>query len=166
MKTYSKRLGEMKEVPDGEWVRVEVAEQLQELCEIYSRKVAMIHNGNGTMIELMLPLAPSVNTYYRYVNNRVMTSKKGRAYRKEIAAIVAAGRLKRFGDARLSIAITMHPPDRRRRDLDNVLKCLLDSLQHAGLFKDDSQIDKLSIERGERIKGGMLNVKITALEVR
>ena len=43
MKTYSKRLGEMKEVPDGEWVCVEVAEQLQELYETYSRKVAMIH---------------------------------------------------------------------------------------------------------------------------
>ena len=44
MKTYSKRLGEMKEVPDGEWVRVEVAEQLQELYEAYSRKVARIHS--------------------------------------------------------------------------------------------------------------------------
>ena len=116
------------------------------------------------MIELTLPLAPSVNAYYRYVGSRVLISKKGRAYRKEIAAIVAVSRLKRFGDARLSIAITMHPPDRRRRDLDNVLKCLLDSLQHAGLFKDDSQIDKLSIERGERIKGGMLNVKLTVME--
>lgn len=41
----------------------------------------------------------------------------------------------------------MVPPDRRKRDLDNLLKSLLDGLEGAGVFKDDAQIDDLQIVR-------------------
>lgn len=47
---------------------------------------------------------------------------------------------------RLSLYGEFYPPDRRRRDLDNVGgKVLLDSLQAAGLFDDDSQIKELHL---------------------
>ena len=49
-------------------------------------------------------------------------------------------------------------PDKRRRDLDNLLKATLDSLTHAGVWSDDSQIDALSIRRFPI--GGMLKVRI------
>jgi crossover junction endodeoxyribonuclease RusA len=39
------------------------------------------------------------------------------------------------------------PPDRRRRDLDNIQKPVLDALQHAGVYEDDSQIDLLVTRR-------------------
>ena len=39
------------------------------------------------------------------------------------------------------------PPDRRRRDLDNLLKPALDALQHAGVYEDDSQVDWLVARR-------------------
>jgi crossover junction endodeoxyribonuclease RusA len=39
-------------------------------------------------------------------------------------------------------------PDRYRRDLDNVCKAMLDALGHAGVYQDDSQIDRLEIVRG------------------
>ena len=48
-----------------------------------------------------------------------------------------AGRLMLSGD--------FYPPDARRRDLDNLLKCTLDSLVHAGLLEDDSQIKHIDI---------------------
>jgi len=38
-------------------------------------------------------------------------------------------------------------PDRRKRDLDNLLKCPLDALHHAKIICDDSQIDKITISR-------------------
>jgi len=56
--------------------------------------------------------------------------------------------------------IVVAPPDRRRRDLDNVLKSLLDSLEHAGVYTDDSQIRKLSIERSEPVENGRTFVQI------
>ena len=52
-------------------------------------------------------------------------------------------------------------PDRRRRDIDNVGKALLDALQHAGCFDDDEQIDVLHIERRTVIKGGACRVVVT-----
>lgn len=55
------------------------------------------------------------------------------------------------------------PPDRRRRDLDNILKCTQDSLAHAGVYKDDSQIDLLTVRRRDLAPGGLINVQIATM---
>jgi crossover junction endodeoxyribonuclease RusA len=60
----------------------------------------------------------------------------------------------------LSVAIDMYPPDRRRRDVDNIQKSLLDALMHGGAYHDDSQISKLTIERREVFPGGKVLVRI------
>jgi Holliday junction resolvase RusA-like endonuclease len=52
---------------------------------------------------------------------------------------------------------------RRRRDIDNLLKCTLDSLEHARVFADDSQVDELYIERGEVTPGGALAIEIQSV---
>jgi len=47
----------------------------------------------------------------------------------------------------VAVTIDAHPPDRRIRDLDNLNKCLLDSLvtRHglAGFYNDDSQVKRI-----------------------
>jgi len=58
------------------------------------------------------------------------------------------------------------PPDRRRRDLDNLLKSVLDALEHAGLYADDSQIDLLVTRRRMLVSGGKLIVCVGALPLR
>ena len=115
-------------------------------------------------LELMLPYPPTINTYWRKWRNRMIISKKGRAYRKEVVASLAVRRCKRFKDSRVGVCITAHPPDKRRRDLDNIPKALLDALSHADIWQDDEQIDDLRIIRGEKFDGGLVIVKVTELE--
>jgi Holliday junction resolvase RusA-like endonuclease len=50
-------------------------------------------------------------------------------------------------------------------DIDNMLKCLGDSLQDAGAFTDDQQVWRITVERGERKKGGGCQVTIKEYQV-
>jgi crossover junction endodeoxyribonuclease RusA len=43
------------------------------------------------------------------------------------------------------------------------MKALLDSLGHAGAFIDDSQIDRLHIERRDPVAGGEAAVRVTEI---
>jgi crossover junction endodeoxyribonuclease RusA len=111
------------------------------------------------MIEIELPFPPSVNHYYRRVGLRTLISRKGRAFRSTVCARLATLGVRRLAGP-LHIQIEIYPPDRRRRDLDNVQKALLDALQHGGLYDDDSQIVKLDIEKRGCVAGGRTIVRI------
>jgi len=95
---------------------------------------------------LTLPYPPSVNTYWRTFRGRMLISKKGRDYRSGILSEAVAGRWASFGSDLLSVSIKAYMPDARRRDIDNAFKAPLDALAHAGVYNDDSQIRRLSIE--------------------
>lgn len=99
-------------------------------------------------MKLTLPYPPSINHYYRHVGAKVLISKAGRVYREHVALECIAQGAKRI-DGRLRVLVQTHASDRKRRDLDNTLKSLLDALQHAGVYDDDGNIDSLHIERGE-----------------
>ena len=47
----------------------------------------------------------------------------------------------------IDVLVNLLPPDKRRRDIENTAKCLLDSLTHAGLWLDDYQISALHMIR-------------------
>ncbi|XZE56685.1 RusA family crossover junction endodeoxyribonuclease [Planctomycetaceae bacterium SH139] len=98
------------------------------------------------MHKLKLPYPPSVNRYWRHVGPRVLVSKEGREYRTKVGVYLNNKKIEPLtGD--LIVDIKLEPPDRRRRDVDNVLKAMLDSLQSGGAFHDDSQIVRLTIEK-------------------
>jgi Holliday junction resolvase RusA-like endonuclease len=111
------------------------------------------------MLELALPYPPSVNHYWRRVGARTLISRGGRAFREAVCAILAAHGIEPLVGS-LDVEVTIHPPDKRRRDVDNVQKALLDALQHGGAYGDDSQIVRLAIEKGEPIDGGKTFVRI------
>lgn len=111
-----------------------------------------------------LPFPPSMNTYWRNVKGRTLISKKGREYRKAVIDI-----FKNYSSpkltARISVEIDFYPPDRRRRDIDNSLKAPLDALTHAGVWEDDSQIDRLSIYRREVLSKGQGKLLVRISEI-
>ena len=98
----------------------------------------------GETVKFELPWPPSVNRYYRHVGPRVLISREGRRFRRMCVSRLAGQFRKLAG--KVSLVGEFYPPDSRRRDLDNVLKCTLDSLVHAGLMADDSQIKRIDIE--------------------
>lgn len=110
---------------------------------------------------LTLPFPPSVNHYWRIFNGRAIVSAEGRKYRNKVAE-----RLRRaYGlSGRLRISILAVMPDKRRRDLDNLLKASLDAMQNAGVYLDDSQIDHIEVARGHIEKPGRLEVLVREVE--
>jgi crossover junction endodeoxyribonuclease RusA len=115
------------------------------------------------MIEITLPWPPSVNTYWRNFDGRMIISAKGREYRETVGdQMILQKQIKHF-TGRLRVDIEAFRPDKRRRDLDNLLKATLDGLAHAGVYEDDSQIIDLRIYWAKDI-GGMLKIKIEELE--
>ncbi len=120
------------------------------------------------MIELILPWPPSVNHYKNIGATR--TTEKGKSYQArvnspetklfyyevwlKIRSVKAVKRILEPIATLLSVTIHAYPPDKRKRDIDNVIKPLLDSLVRGGLILDDSQISRLTIERCEIIKAG------------
>lgn len=98
----------------------------------------------GLSAEFRLDYPPSVNSYWRTTRGgQTYLSKAGRQYREAAAAATDV----RFGQRRVQVYIELTMPDRRRRDLDNTLKALLDAIEHAGIVDDDCQIDRLMVER-------------------
>lgn len=93
-----------------------------------------------------LPFPPSVNHYYRRVGVRTLISREGRNYREAVCLVLSAMGVRPLSGP-LRVKVHAYPPDNRRRDLDNLLKSLLDALQHGKAYHDDSQIEELSIER-------------------
>lgn len=107
-----------------------------------------------------LPWPPSVNHYWRRQGARYFVSSEGKAYRDTLYYACAQHRGLFSAKQRLSVTIDAYPPDKRRRDLDNILKSLLDSLQYAGIYEDDSQIDFLAIKRHSELEG-KIKVEVT-----
>lgn len=113
-------------------------------------------------MELELPMPPTANRIWRRVGNRTLLSRDCRNYRSRVKALLAARGVRPL-EGRLAVVIDVHPPDRRKRDLDNLHKGLLDAMQHGGLFRDDSQIDDLHIRRRGCVPGGLVRVHLESL---
>ncbi len=113
------------------------------------------------MVKLELPYPPTINHYY---GNRPRGGKfikpSGKAFRQEVAVLVTQAKAMVNYDGPIRVEIIAEMPDKRRRDIDNINKALLDALQHAQVYKDDTQIQQLYSEKAGFTKGGKVTVTI------
>ena len=113
------------------------------------------------MIELKLPVPPTINHYYIRTRRGMFIGKKGVAFREETALLFKQKYPSHeTSKENLKVNIDFTPPDRRRRDVDNILKCLLDSLEKSGIYKDDSQIIELRVRKLDPAKPGFITVTV------
>ena len=101
------------------------------------------------MIKLELPLAPSTNRLWK-------VGKGGRMYRSpeymawlEEAGWMVKAQTKAQILGRYIIHISATKPDKRRRDLDNLLKSTSDLLVKTKVVDDDSDCQAIAAEWGE-----------------
>jgi crossover junction endodeoxyribonuclease RusA len=98
-------------------------------------------------VTLELPYPPSVNHYWLAAGGGARRlSDAGRTFRDMVAVqVMLAGRPKFEGD--LKVSVRLYAADRRRRDIDNGIKSILDSLQHAGVYADDECVVALMVRK-------------------
>lgn len=127
------------------------------------------------MVKFTIPYPPSVNSYWRHptrgkLAGRHLISSAGRAYRTSVMAACHRQKILNIKmEGRLEISLAAVMPDRRRRDLDNILKAALDGISYAGVVLDDSQFDRVTVHRitDDKIaqeQGGVIYVKIKVIE--
>ena len=112
------------------------------------------------MLNLILPFPPSVNSYWGFKGSHRYLTPKAKDFKQSVFWLFRQSQHKGFGGHRIDVNIVLQAPDRRTRDLDNYLKSLLDALTQAGVYNDDSQIDRLVVTRGDITQGGLARVSI------
>lgn len=133
-------------------------------------------------IKLTLPFPPSVNHYWqsKAVRSRQtrrwqiikFLSSRAKAFRVEVNGRV----LEQLGippklNGRLAVIVHQHygPRDEKHehsgpaQDIDNCLKSLFDALEHANVYRNDSQIDELLVVKKRRAAIGRVEITIKTI---
>jgi len=101
-------------------------------------------------LELGLPWPPTVNHIWKRGNRRTyLTAKGNQWYTAAVESIhdQLCSSWPVVCEERVRVSIRLHPPNRRKWDLDNRTKCVLDALTRAGVWLDDEQVDELHLTR-------------------
>lgn len=110
-----------------------------------------------------LPFPPTTNHMHINAGRRRFRGKEYVAFCGLVQNIVEREKIPAMGAQRLAVAIWLHWPNRRRGDVDNRVKPVLDALQRAGVYDDDSQIDELHVYRADIQKLGYCTVNIAPM---
>lgn len=97
-------------------------------------------------MNLWLPFKlESINHYYIHSHGRMIIGEKGRKQKEYIHKLFADNKLVKI-EGPIQLYIVCYYRDNRVRDIDNVLKGLLDSLKDV-YFGDDSLVRRIMIEK-------------------
>jgi crossover junction endodeoxyribonuclease RusA len=135
--------------------------EVQRLTCLVGQSAASERDGQA----LTLPYPPTVNTYWRsrwtgkFIQHYI--SEDGQTFRHQVIRSLTDWDMI-LGP--LSVRIFAYPPDRKARDIDNILKAPLDAMAHAGVFEDDSQIEELYVRKWrEPSPPGRIDITVSQL---
>jgi Holliday junction resolvase RusA-like endonuclease len=125
------------------------------------------------MLKFVVPGPPVPKGRPRFGNGRAFTPKKTRDYEEHVrsqAAFAMGGcgplRKPRWlkTDQPVAMMLRIFWPDARRRDIDNNIKCILDSANGL-VFDDDSQVSELHVSSAIDRSNPRVEVEVHLVEV-
>ncbi len=100
---------------------------------------------------------------------QMVLTERAKAFRKAILADICC--MRNDGIIRhqpvtgpIEVFMTFYPPDRRKHDLDNLVKGVWDAMTHAGVWEDDSQVVMAHSAFGHIVKNGGFSITIRPRE--
>jgi crossover junction endodeoxyribonuclease RusA len=117
-------------------------------------------------MQLSLSYPPTVNNLYKNAGRKGrVKSDAYNSWLQEALLLLRAQRpVPHVGSFRATIVLTR--PDRRRRDIDNTVKAILDALKKGGVIEDDSLAQSITVAWAwqEVAPGGSVTVSIEPAE--
>lgn len=120
---------------------------------------------NNNLIKTPYPI--STNIYYRTFRNITILSSTGKKF-KETVKFTNSQYKPTLNN--ISLNIIIHPKLKKNNtsyikviDLDNCLKCILDSLIGV-IYKDDKQVKEIHVKYGEAVQNGGATVIFNVME--
>lgn len=102
---------------------------------------------------LRTPLPTSANRLFVRTRGRTIVSKDYKAFKQLVwCEYVAAYPQERCLRGPVSATIYLRFPDRRKQDIDNRVKGLIDACDDAGMMIDDSQIVEIRVVKAKRLR--------------
>jgi Holliday junction resolvase RusA-like endonuclease len=88
---------------------------------------------------------------------RIVISARGRSYREHVVAALKPLGIRLRG--KLGVVVLYSG----KCDVDNINKCLLDSLEHAKIYRNDNDIDDLRVLRVYDLQPDVVSVEVREL---
>jgi crossover junction endodeoxyribonuclease RusA len=99
-------------------------------------------------VRITLPFPLPVSACFENIPKRGrIATQRYRDWTAEALWMIASQRPRKF-TGEVSVAVALVAPDKRARDADNTLKCVMDALVKASVIKDDSNryVRRISVQ--------------------
>jgi crossover junction endodeoxyribonuclease RusA len=107
----------------------------------------------------MLPYPPSVNTLWRHSGNRTYKTKRYTDWIEDAGRHLAQQEKPETIAHPVKVEMAIGRPDKRRRDIDNLTKGVLDILVHHKILEDDHWVHHLDVYWSGQVVGCQVIIK-------